>query len=130
MNKDNTVHVHDVTIARDLGTAVEPRDGSNGGDRVALSPPVDLVDNERVKVQAPSDNKSDRADRHPPQPDKFKAGSWRPPAAGVLSRAAGKGAPLYSAAKMVRLARPVPAETSLGQGQSDSRGTVEASASP
>ena len=50
---DGTVHMHDVTVARDFGTSVELRDGLDGGERVALSPPVDLADNQKVTVQAP-----------------------------------------------------------------------------
>lgn len=77
VDKDDTVHMQDVTIARDFGTTVELRDGLNGGERVALSPPVDLVDKEKVKVQAPPpDNKNGSAPgQQPPQPDKGKAGS-------------------------------------------------------
>ena len=48
---DDTVHMQDIRIARDFGTTVELRDGLQGGERVALSPPVDLADNERVQVQ-------------------------------------------------------------------------------
>ncbi len=77
VDKDDIVHMQDVTIARDFGTTVELRDGLNGGERVALSPPVDLVDKEKVKVQAPPpDNKNGGAPgQPPPQPDKGKAGS-------------------------------------------------------
>ena len=75
VDKDDTVHMQDVTIARDLGTTVELRDGLNGGERVALSPPVDLVDKEKVKVQAPPDNKNGGMPGQPQQPDKGKAGS-------------------------------------------------------
>ena len=75
VDKNDTVHMQDVTIARDFGTTVELRDGLDGGERVALSPPIDLVDKEVVKVQAPPDNKSGGAPGQPPQPDKGKAGS-------------------------------------------------------
>ncbi len=75
VDKDDTVHMQDVTIARDFGTTVELRDGLNGGERVALSPPVDLVDKEKVKVQAPPDSKNGGVSGQPPQPDKGKAGS-------------------------------------------------------
>ena len=50
---DDTVHMQDVSIQRDLGTTVELRDGLRGGERVALSPPVDLADSQKVRVQAP-----------------------------------------------------------------------------
>ncbi len=75
VDKDDTIHMQDVTIARDFGTTVELRDGLNGGERVALSPPVDLVDKEKVKVQAPPDNKNGSTPGQPPQPDKGKAGT-------------------------------------------------------
>lgn len=75
VDKDDTVHMQDVTIARDFGTTVELRDGLNGGERVALSPPVDMVDKEKVKVQASPDSKNGGAPGQPPQPDKGKAGS-------------------------------------------------------
>lgn len=45
--------MQDVSIQRDLGTTVELRDGLQGGEQVALSPPVDLADGQKVKVQAP-----------------------------------------------------------------------------
>jgi HlyD family secretion protein len=72
VDKEDTVHMQDVTIARDFGTTVELRDGLNGGERVALSPPVDLADKEKVEVQASPDNKNGGA---PGQPNKAKAGS-------------------------------------------------------
>ena len=75
VDKDDTVHMQDVTIARDFGTTVELRDGLNGGERVALSPPVDLVDKEKVKVQPPPEDKNNGASGQPPQPGKEKAGS-------------------------------------------------------
>jgi HlyD family secretion protein len=70
---DDTVHMQDVTVARDLGTTVELRDGLNGGERVALSPPVDLVDKQKVKVEAPPDDKKSGAPGQAPQPGKGKA---------------------------------------------------------
>jgi RND family efflux transporter MFP subunit len=43
-----------VSIARDLGTVVEVRDGVKQGDRVILNPPVDLVDGSKVDARTDS----------------------------------------------------------------------------
>ncbi|HEX3503061.1 MAG TPA: efflux RND transporter periplasmic adaptor subunit [Xanthobacteraceae bacterium] len=50
--QNGVAHFHDVTIARDLGTQVEIRDGIKAGDQVILRPMVDLADGSKVKVQA------------------------------------------------------------------------------
>jgi RND family efflux transporter MFP subunit len=58
--KDGVVHFHNVTIARDLGTEVELRDGVKPGDRVILRPTVDLADGANVQVQSPAMQVSER----------------------------------------------------------------------
>src|SRR5271163_132559 len=51
--EDGTVHVRKISVARDLGTQVEVRDGVKAGDQVILNPTVDLVDGSRVRPRAP-----------------------------------------------------------------------------
>lgn len=51
--KDGVAHFHKVTIARDLGTQVEVRDGVKPGDQVVLRPNVDLADGAKVQVHTP-----------------------------------------------------------------------------
>ena len=51
--KDGVAHFHKVTIARDLGTQVEVRDGVQPGDRVILRPMVNLAEGSKVQVEAP-----------------------------------------------------------------------------
>lgn len=46
------VRMRKVSIARDFGARVELRDGLDGGERVALSPPADLADGQSVAVKA------------------------------------------------------------------------------
>jgi multidrug efflux pump subunit AcrA (membrane-fusion protein) len=48
---DNKVQMRQVTVYRDFGTSVELSEGLKGGERVALSPPVDIHDGETVKPQ-------------------------------------------------------------------------------
>jgi RND family efflux transporter MFP subunit len=48
--KDGSVHMQKVTVARDLGTAVEVRDGVAPGDTVILNPTVNLADGSRVRA--------------------------------------------------------------------------------
>jgi RND family efflux transporter MFP subunit len=50
--ENGVVHFHDVTIARDLGTQVELRDGVEPGDQVILRPAVNLADGAKVQVQS------------------------------------------------------------------------------
>jgi RND family efflux transporter MFP subunit len=50
---DGVAHLHKITVARDLGTQVEVRDGVEAGDQVILRPMVDLADGSKVQVQAP-----------------------------------------------------------------------------
>jgi RND family efflux transporter MFP subunit len=50
---DGVAHFHKVTVARDLGTQVEIRDGVQPGDQVILRPTVNLADGSKVRVQTP-----------------------------------------------------------------------------
>jgi RND family efflux transporter MFP subunit len=50
--KDGVAHFHKITVARDLGTQVEVRDGVQPGDQVILRPMVDLADGSKVQAQA------------------------------------------------------------------------------
>jgi RND family efflux transporter MFP subunit len=45
-------HIRKITVARDLGTQVEVRDGVSAGDRVILNPSVDLVEGSRVQARS------------------------------------------------------------------------------
>jgi hypothetical protein len=47
-------HIRKVSVARDLGTQVEIRDGVKEGDMVVLNPPVDLIEGSKVKAQPPT----------------------------------------------------------------------------
>ena len=47
-------HIRKVSVARDLGTQVEVRDGVKERDMVVLNPPVDLVEGSKVKAQPPT----------------------------------------------------------------------------
>jgi RND family efflux transporter MFP subunit len=49
---NGVVHLHKVSVARDLGTQVELRDGVKPDDQVILNPSVNLVDGARVQVAA------------------------------------------------------------------------------
>jgi RND family efflux transporter MFP subunit len=48
---DGVVHMQKITIARDLGTEVEVRDGVKPGDQVILNPSVDLADGNKVAAR-------------------------------------------------------------------------------
>ena len=48
--EDGVARLHKITVARDLGTEVEVRDGVKAGDQVILNPAVDLRDGDRVNV--------------------------------------------------------------------------------
>jgi RND family efflux transporter MFP subunit len=50
--KNGTVHLQKVTVARDLGTTVEVRDGVAAGDTVVLNPKVELAEGSRVQAPA------------------------------------------------------------------------------
>lgn len=47
------VHLRNVTIYRDFGTTLELRDGLEGGEELALTPPADVTDGQQIKVIAP-----------------------------------------------------------------------------
>jgi RND family efflux transporter MFP subunit len=47
--ENEIVHIRKVSVARDLGTQLELRDGVKAGDQVILNPMVDLMDGSRVK---------------------------------------------------------------------------------
>lgn len=53
IDDSNRARLHDVAIYRDYGTTVELRQGLNGGERVALTPPADITEGQEVKVAAP-----------------------------------------------------------------------------
>jgi RND family efflux transporter MFP subunit len=55
--KNGVAHIRKISVARDLGTEIEVRDGVNPGDQVILNPPVNLVDGGRVIAR--SDDKAD-----------------------------------------------------------------------
>jgi RND family efflux transporter MFP subunit len=50
--ENGVAHLRKITVARDLGTEVEARDGVKPGDQVILNPSVDLVDGAKVQVGA------------------------------------------------------------------------------
>jgi RND family efflux transporter MFP subunit len=52
--KDHAVHIQKISVARDLGTQLEVRDGVKAGDLVILNPTVDLTDGSRVSTRAPA----------------------------------------------------------------------------
>jgi len=47
------VHLHNVSIYRDYGTTLELREGLQGGEQVAITPPADIAEGQQVKVAAP-----------------------------------------------------------------------------
>jgi RND family efflux transporter MFP subunit len=52
--EDGVAHIRKVSVARDLGTQVEVRDGVKPGDLVILNPAVQLEDGSRVQPQSGS----------------------------------------------------------------------------
>ena len=48
--ENGVAHIRKISVARDLGTEVEVRDGVKQGDLVILNPPVELVDGSKVQV--------------------------------------------------------------------------------
>jgi RND family efflux transporter MFP subunit len=49
--EDGVAHIRKISVARDLGTQVEARDGVKPGDQVILNPPVDLVEGRKVQAR-------------------------------------------------------------------------------
>jgi multidrug efflux pump subunit AcrA (membrane-fusion protein) len=49
--EDGVAHIRKISVARDLGTEVEVRDGVKPGDQVILNPPVDLVEGRKVSLR-------------------------------------------------------------------------------
>jgi RND family efflux transporter MFP subunit len=52
--QNGVAHIQKISVARDLGTQVEVRNGVKAGDRVILNPTVDLMDGSRVRPRAPA----------------------------------------------------------------------------
>jgi RND family efflux transporter MFP subunit len=50
--EDGVAHIRKISVARDLGTEVEARDGVKPGDSVILNPPVNLAEGGRVQVRS------------------------------------------------------------------------------
>ena len=48
--ENGVAHIRKISVARDLGTTVEVRDGVKQGDLVILNPPVELVEGSKVQV--------------------------------------------------------------------------------
>src|SRR5262249_21570516 len=49
--ENGTARIRKITVARDLGTSLEVRDGVKPGDRVILNPSVNLVDGSNVQAR-------------------------------------------------------------------------------
>ena len=56
MDEEGRVHLRNVHMYRDYGTTVELRDGLQGGERVVLTAPADIVEGQRVNVAAPEES--------------------------------------------------------------------------
>jgi RND family efflux transporter MFP subunit len=52
--EDGVARIRTISVARDLGTQVEVRDGIKPGDRVVLNPPVDLADGSKIQTRPPA----------------------------------------------------------------------------
>jgi RND family efflux transporter MFP subunit len=50
--EDGVAHIRKVSVARDLGTQVEVRDGVKQGDLLIVNPPVELVDGSKVQPES------------------------------------------------------------------------------
>ncbi|HYB10818.1 MAG TPA: efflux RND transporter periplasmic adaptor subunit [Alphaproteobacteria bacterium] len=50
--EDGVAHIRKITVVRDFGTEVEADKGVADGDKVILSPPVDLAEGEKVEIRA------------------------------------------------------------------------------
>ena len=48
--RNGVAHIRKVSVARDLGTTVEVRDGVQAGDQVILNPAVNLVEGSKVRT--------------------------------------------------------------------------------
>ena len=51
--KDGIAQIRKISVARDLGTVVEVRDGLKAGEQVILNPMVNLVDGSKVAPREP-----------------------------------------------------------------------------
>jgi RND family efflux transporter MFP subunit len=58
VEQSDHVKMRNIDIYRDLGTSVELASGLEGGETVVTSPPVDLADGSRVKVEASDEAKT------------------------------------------------------------------------
>jgi RND family efflux transporter MFP subunit len=58
--EDGVARLRKITVARDLGTQVEVRDGVQPGDRVILRPMVNLADGSKVRVETPPTEVSEK----------------------------------------------------------------------
>jgi RND family efflux transporter MFP subunit len=52
--QNGVAHIRKISVARDLGTQVEVRNGVKAGDQVILNPTVDLMDGSRVRPRTPA----------------------------------------------------------------------------
>src|ERR1700676_4753381 len=50
--ENGVAHIRKISVARDLGTEVEARDGVKPGDQVILNPSVELVEGSKVQVSS------------------------------------------------------------------------------
>jgi HlyD family secretion protein len=55
VDDNGRVHLLPISIYRDFGTTLELRSGLKGGERLALTPPADIVDGQKVKVVGQSE---------------------------------------------------------------------------
>jgi RND family efflux transporter MFP subunit len=56
VDENGVVRLHKVTVARDLGTEIEVRDGVKAGDEAILNPMVNIADGNPVHSQASTSN--------------------------------------------------------------------------
>jgi RND family efflux transporter MFP subunit len=52
------IHIRKLNVVRDLGTTLEVNDGVKDGDMVILNPPVNIMENDKVKAAVASDKAS------------------------------------------------------------------------
>jgi RND family efflux transporter MFP subunit len=55
--EDGVARIRKISVARDLGTELEVRDGVKAGDQVILNPAVDLAEGSRVQARAMASSK-------------------------------------------------------------------------